>query len=202
MTIKSSGGFVPLFTNERYCNEALSSAGNVGLMYCIRNDGDGAEETLLSPPAIPDGAIVIEVASADNVDPAAAGKASATALKERMGKTAPHVIIMAECFEEEDLKKAALEGVASVFPKERIFGCATYGSFDKTGCLDLDSVTLLGIGGDGIGVSAALMPKLDIAGLTMEDNLDLLTERLHTGGRDIGERRSQERRGSIADCHG
>lgn len=140
------------------------------------------EEVQLSPPATPEGTIMIEVASADDVDPAAAGKAAAVALKDRMGETLPHVVIMAECFEEESLKKAALEGVASIFPKERIFGCATYGSFDKAGCLDLDSVTLIGIGGDGIGVSAALMPKLNIAGLAMEDNLDLLTERLHTGG--------------------
>ncbi len=141
-----------------------------------------ASEMRLSSPAAANGALVIEVTSAEDSDPAAAGKAAAMALKEQMGATEAHAIIVAECFEEEALKQAALEGVASVFPKERIFGCATYGSFDKTGCLDLDSVTLMGIGGAGIGVSAALAPTLDSAGLTMEDDLDLLTQRLHKGG--------------------
>ncbi len=145
------------------------------------------EAIRLSSPVAADGALVIEVASADDSDPAAAGKAAALALKERMGETAAHAIIVAECFEEEALKQAALAGVASVFPKERLFGCATYGSFDKTGCRDLDSITLLGIGGDGIGVSAALAPKLDSAGLTMEDDLDLLRERLHKGGAALAE---------------
>ena len=132
--------------------------------------------------AAADDAIVIEVASADNVDPFEAGKVAAVALQERMGAVKPHAVIMAECFEEKSLKQAALKGVASVFAPECIYGCATYGSFEKAGCFDLDSVTLIGIGGDGIAVSAALMPKLDIAGLSMEENLDLLTERLHKAG--------------------
>lgn len=141
----------------------------------------------MSWAAADDGAIVIEVGSADNIDPFEAGKAAAVVLQERMGTTVPHAVIMAECFEEESLKQAALKGVAAVFPKECIYGCATYGSFDKAGCFDLDSVTLMGIGGDGIAVSAALMPKLDIAGLSMEEHLDLLTDRLHKAGATLAQ---------------
>lgn len=155
--------------------------------------------------AAADNAIVIEVASADNADPFEAGKAAAAALQERMGATVPHAVIMAECFEEEALKQAALKGVASVFPKERIYGCATYGSFDKVGCFDLDSVTLMGIGGDGIVVSAALMPKLDIAGLSIEENLELLTERLHKAGatlaKDIAKSDDDQLLIVMADAH-
>ncbi len=141
---------------------------------------------LAAAPA-PGGAVVVEVASADDVDPFAAGKSAAAALQERMGGTVPHAVIMAECFEEEALKQAALEGVASVFPRGCIYGLATYGSFEQAGCLDLDSVSLIGVGGDGIGVSAALAPELGIAGLTMEDNLALLTERLHAAGASLAQ---------------
>jgi hypothetical protein len=155
--------------------------------------------------AAADDVIVIEVASADNADPFEAGKAAAVALQKRMGAVKPHAVIMAECFEEESLKQAALKGVASVFAPESIYGCATYGSFEKAGCFDLDSVTLIGIGGDGIAVSAALMPKLDITGLSMEENLDLLTERLHKAGaalvKDISKSDKDQLLIVMADAH-
>lgn len=165
----------------------------------------GAEEARLSPPATADGKIVIEVTSADDADPVAAGRAAALALKERMGETEPHAVIVAECFEEKTLKQSVLLGVASIFPRERLFGCATYGSFDRTGCHDLDAVTLMGIGGDGIAVSAAVTPKLDCTGLTMEDHLDLLKERLHKGGaalaKDISKSTEDQLLIILADAH-
>ena len=136
----------------------------------------------VSAPAEPGADIVIRVASAQDEDAFAAGKAAATRLQERMGGVAPHAIVMAECFEEAALKQAALGGVASVFPRERILGFATYGSFDGDGCLDLESVCLMGIGGAGIGVAAAFEPELGIAGLTMEDDLETIEERLHAAG--------------------
>ena len=142
----------------------------------------------LSPPAVPDGAIAIQVASAQDDDPFAAGKVAAELLRSRMGAVPPHAIVMAECFEEETRKRAALDGVASIFPRERIFGCATYGSFDRERCFDLNSITLMGIGGDGIAVGTAFAPRLGIAGLTMEDDLELLEERLHSAGEDLAGR--------------
>ncbi len=166
----------------------LSSSPALAAGLCVLLAMTGwAAETRLSAPVAADGAIVIEIATADDLDPVAAGKAAALALKARMGETELHAVLVSECFEEKELKQAALAGIASVFPKERIFGCATYGSFDRTGCHDLDSVTLLGIGGDGVGVSAALTPNLDSAALTMEDDLELLTERLQKGGRTLAQ---------------
>ncbi len=133
-----------------------------------------------SAPA-PDGNIVVQVASASDTDPFAAGKTAAEALLEQMDGAPLQAVILAECFEEEALKQQALKGVASVLPADLLFGISTYGSFAQEGCLDLDAVTLVGIGGDGIGVTAALAP-LDIVGLTMEDNLDVLQERLRSAG--------------------
>lgn len=130
----------------------------------------------------PGAGIVFRVASGRSEDPFRAGREAAEALEEAMGKVEPHAVILAECFEEEDRKRRALEGVCSVFPREIIFGGATYGSFGQKGCLDLDAVSLLGIGGDGVSVSAAVVERLGIAGLTMEDDAQTIARRLREAG--------------------
>ena len=108
----------------------------------------------------------------------------------------PHAVVLTECFEEEAQKKQVLKGVCSVFPKGVVFGFATYGSFAQEGCLDTDSVGVLGIGGDGIGVSAAIRKDLGIGGLTMEQDEQELASRLRTGGAELAgklPRRSDDR---------
>jgi hypothetical protein len=124
----------------------------------------------------------MRVASANNTDAFEAGRRAAAQLRDKMGDTPPHAVVLAECFEGRAQKKEVLKGVCSVLPKDVVFGFSTYGSFGQEGCLDLDSVSLLGISGDGIVVSAALQRDLGIAKLTMEENEAELTERLRAGG--------------------
>ncbi|MHC4328610.1 MAG: FIST N-terminal domain-containing protein [Planctomycetota bacterium] len=153
--------------------------------------GCAVNETYISSGAEEGGSIATAVASAQNTDPFQAGKQAAEALREKMGQTPLNAVIMAECFEEQAQKKQALKGVCSVLPKDIVFGFATYGSFAQQGCLDLDSVSLLGIGGDGIATSAALRRDLGIAGLTIEENEAELAERLRTGGADLANKLSR-----------
>jgi hypothetical protein len=105
-----------------------------------------------------------------------------------MGQNPLQAVVLAECFEGRTQKKEVLKGVCSVLPKDIVFGFSTYGSFAQEGCLDLDSVSLLGIAGDGIATSAVLQPKLGIADLTMEENEAQLTERLRAGGSALATR--------------
>lgn len=153
------------------------------LIICLATlAGCSVNETYVSSAAEKDGLIVIEVTSAQNTDPFQAGKQAAEMLRDKTGQPPLHTVVLAECFEDEAQKKQVLKGVCSVLPKEIVFGFSTYGSFAQQGCLDLDSVSLLGIAGEGIATSAALQRDLGIAELTMEDDEDELTKRLRTGG--------------------
>jgi len=167
--------------------------------------GCAVNETYVSYHVRTDGSIATGVASVQNTDPFEAGKQAAQALQERMGRTPLHAVVMAECFEDQAQKKQVLKGVCSVFPKDIVFGFSTYGSFAQEGCLDLDSVSLLGIAGDGIMTSAALQRDLGITDLTMEDNEAELLRRLRTGGSGLAAkipRRDDDRLMIImADAH-
>jgi hypothetical protein len=154
--------------------------------------GCAVNETYVSSGAKAGGPIVIRVASSQNTDPFQAGRQAAMALQKQMRQTQPHTVILAECFEDKTQKKQALKGVCAVFPKDIVFGFATYGSFAQQGCLDLDSVSLLGIGGRGIATAAALRQDLGIAGLTVEENEAELARRLRTGGADLAARLSRK----------
>jgi len=147
--------------------------------------GCSVNETYVSSGAQEGSSIVTRVASSQNIDPFEAGKQAGEALREEMGQVQPHTIILTECFEDEAQKKQVLKGVCSVLPKDIVFGFSTYGSFAQQGCLDLDSVSLLGIGGRGIATAAALKRDLGIAGLTMEENEDELSRRLRAGGSEL-----------------
>ena len=142
----------------------------------------------VSTPQESKGGTVFCTASASNEDPYAAGRTAALALKGKLGGVAPKAVLVAECFDGESLKKRMLEGIASVFPGEVIFGGATYGTFDQSGCHVADSVSLLGIGGSGIGVEADLRRNLGIAGLTMENDEALIAERLRKAGTELTSR--------------
>jgi len=147
--------------------------------------GCAVNETYVSLPPRAGGSTVMRVASAQNNDPFEAGKQAALLLKEQMGEVAPHTVVLTECFEDKARKKQLLKGVCSVFEKEIVFGFSTYGSFAQQGCLDVDSVGLLGIGGDGIAAAATITRNMGIAGLTMEDNKDELVQRLRAGGTEL-----------------
>jgi hypothetical protein len=147
--------------------------------------GCAVNETYVSSDSQPGGSIVTYVASSQNMDPFEAGKQAAEALREKMGQVQPHTVVLTECFEDESQKQRVLKGICSVFPKDIVFGFSTYGSFAQQGCLDLDSVSLLGIGGRGIATAAALRRDLGIAGLTMEANEEELAQKLREGGSEL-----------------
>jgi len=147
--------------------------------------GCAVNETHVSSPAQTGGTMVMRVASAQNDDPFEAGRQAALLLKEQMGQTAPHAVVLTECFEDKAPKKQLLKGVCSVFEKDIVFGFSTYGSFAQQGCLDVDSVGLLGIAGDGIATAATITRNLGIAGLTMDENKDELEHRLRAGGNEL-----------------
>ena len=150
--------------------------------------GSPLRDILVTPPAVPGGDIVVRVAMAQNEDPYAAGEAAAEALRKQLGTTEPHVVLLSECFDEPRLKRRALRGVASVFPREIIFGSATYGSFAQTGCSDADSVCLVAIGGSGISVATALETGLGTATLLPGEDDARIKELLNAAGERLARR--------------
>lgn len=135
--------------------------------------------------AITGGDIVIQSATAQDDDPFNAARTAALALAEKMGDTPVDAVVISENFEDHVNKNRALKGVCSVFPRKVVFGFSTYGSFSQTGCYDTDSVGLLGIGGNGISATVKLRKKLDIAGLTMEEDESRLKSKLQAAGADL-----------------
>ena len=121
----------------------------------------------------------------EDEDPKAAGIAAAKALKEKMGKARIKAVIVSECFEDRESKEKLLEGICSVLPKEVVMGGATYGSFTQQGCTDLDAVGLMGIGGQGIKVSAQMVTKMGTAKLTFENDQEKIRGLLHTAGQSL-----------------
>jgi len=121
----------------------------------------------------------------EDEDPVAAGKAAAKSLKKQMGDTPLEAVIVSECFEDREPKQKLLQGICSVLPKEIVMGGATYGSFTQEGCTDFDSVCLLGIGGDGIAVSARLVTDMGASKLTFEQDQKLIKKRLHAAGNKL-----------------
>ena len=149
-----------------------------------------AEETWNAPLARLDGKLVLNVVMVEDQeeDPAAAGKAAAKALQEAMGGVPLKAVIVSECFEDKEYKEKLLSGVSSVIDKNVVFGGATYGSFSQQGCTDFDSVCLLGIGGEGVGVSAALVTELGTAKLTFDEHEAEIKQRLHAAGQVLSKK--------------
>lgn len=147
---------------------------------------------------------IVMVADEDG-DPAAAGKAAGKQLLEAMGDTPLEAVIVSECFEDREYKEEMLGGLTAVLPRERILGGATYGSFSQAGCTDFDAVALLGIGGDGITVSSALVTGMGTAKLVVEDDQEQIAERLHAAGKKLAGKLDRSDRDRlfllIADAH-
>jgi len=169
---------------------SLLAVATVGIIACSVQTLLAADDVYRSAAAKPGGAIVFRVVMIedDNENPAAAGKAAAEALKKAMAGTPLMAVLLSECFEDEPCKAKLLAGVCSVLPKEILLGGSTYGSFTQQGCTDFDSVCLLGIGGEGIGVSAALVTDLGASKLSLDDQLAEIEKRLHTGGEKLGKK--------------
>lgn len=165
----------------------------------------GADDTWASLGPKPGGDIVLRVAMAENEDPSAASKAAAQALRQAMAGVPLRAVLLSECFEDQENKAKVLQGVASVLPVDGLVGMATYGSITKAGCSDADSVCLLGIGGEGVGVSAALVTSLGTSRLTFEEHRSQIEQLLHAAGQKLADklRRSPQDKLLIllADAH-
>jgi hypothetical protein len=137
-----------------------------------------------------EGAVVLKVVMVEDEDedPVAAGKAAGEALKKAMGDVPLKAAIVSECFEDREYKEELFKGVCSALPKEVVMGGATYGSFTQEGCTDFDSVCLLGIGGDCVGVSARLVTGMGTAKLTFEQDQERIRERLHAAGASLADK--------------
>ena len=159
---------------------ALVTAVGMGAAQPVAADTDRLD----SPATVSGGPIVLQVAMVEDEDeqPAAAGKAAARALLEAMGDVPPKVVVVSECFEDREYKQELIDGICSVLPKQIVLGGATYGSFTQQGCTDFDSVCLLGIGGDGVGVSAAVVSEMGVSKLLAEEDQALIESRLHAAG--------------------
>lgn len=166
-----------------------------------------ADDVWQSPAAQAAGKFVLRTVMVEDQDeqPRAAGKATAEKLKGAMGDVPLKAVIVSECFEDAENKQALLAGVCSVIPPEIVFGQATYGSFTQAGCGGFDTVCLLGIGGEGIGVAAALVTDLGVAKLTFEEQEAEIKQRLHAAGAKLAGKlpRTQDDRLAVllADAH-
>ncbi len=150
----------------------------------------GAEDTWNAPVVNPAGPLVMRVVMVEDEqeDPAAAGKAAAEALQKAMQGVALKAIVVSECFEDKENKEKLLQGIGSVLDPKMVFGGATYGSFTQQGCTDFDSVCLLGIGGDGIGVSAALVTEMGTAKLSFDEHEEEIKRLLQAAGSAVSEK--------------
>ena len=159
----------------------------VGWMPVVALLAIGWSATAQNAVCAENGQIVLNVVMVEDEDedPVAAGKAAGEALKKAMGDVPLKAVIVSECFEDREYKEELLQGVCSVLPKEVVMGGATYGSFTQKGCTDFDSVCLLGIGGDCVGVSARLVTKMGTAKLTFEQDQERIQERLHAAGSSL-----------------
>jgi hypothetical protein len=164
-----------------------------------------ADDVWSTGPAVAGGQIVFRVAAAKDEDPAAAGKAAAEALKKKMGAVPLKAVIVSECFEDKANKEKLLAGIGAVLPRALVTGGATYGSFTQEGCEDADAVCLLGIGGDGIGISAALVTELGTAKLTFQEHREAIETRLRAAGSKLAGKLARTDRDRlvilIADAH-
>jgi hypothetical protein len=156
-------------------------------------------------PAADDIVVKIVMLEDEAGKPAATGKAVAESLKAAMGSVPLKAVIVSECFENRQAKEQALAGICSVLPSEIVMGGATYGSFTQRACTDVDSVCLLGLGGEGLSVSAQLVTNMGTAKLTVDENRELIAQRLHAAGESLAQRLHRSDRDRllilIADAH-
>lgn len=129
---------------------------------------------------------VFETSMAEDENAFNAGRAAAQKLRVKLKGVTPKALIVTECFENRAQKEEVLKGVASVFPKEIIHGGSAYGMYTQEGVLDIDAVSLLGIGGD-VGVDVAFVDHMGAAGLSLETQKDPLVNALHEGGKKLAQ---------------
>ena len=143
-----------------------------------------ADDAWSTPPSTTGGKVVIKAVMVEDEDeqPRAAGKAAGEALKKAMAGVPLKAVVVSECFEDKEYKQELLDGLCSAVPAEIVLGGATYGSFTQTGSSDFDSVCLLGIGGEGVSVAAALVTGMGTSKLVFEEHQQEIEKRLLSAG--------------------
>jgi hypothetical protein len=140
------------------------------------------KSALMTSPAKIGGDVIFKTAMAENEDAYAAGSEAAQQLSDRLAGTVPHAIIMLDCFDSPELKEDAIQGVASVFGADVIFGGAVYGMYTQDGAMDTDAVSLLALAGEGLQVQAVLTETMGASRLSAETENDQLVAALNAGG--------------------
>lgn len=160
------------------CMTAASAAILTGCMTANKT-------ALNTAPAKSDGAIIMKTAMAEAQSAFDAGAAAAAKLKASLKGAQPHAILMVDCYDSKSAKQQAIAGVATIFPKELIFGGAVYGMYTQGGALDTDGISLLALAGEGLQVQAALTEKMGASGLSLETEKDAVISALNAGGADL-----------------
>jgi len=149
--------------------------------------------------------VVFRMASSALEDPAAAGKAAAEAVKAQLGELSVKAVLISECYEGQDRKAKALEGVCAVFSPVLVHGGSTYGSFLRGGVAGGESIAVLAIAGKDVDVKVACNEKMNTAGLTLEQNKDELDKRLTAAGAELAKSLPKTDRSRllivVADAH-
>ncbi|MCL1920944.1 MAG: hypothetical protein FWG50_07680 [Kiritimatiellaeota bacterium] len=114
-----------------------------------------------------------------------AGRHAALSLKAKLDGVVPQVVVLTECFAEKADKAKAAKGVASVFGKKCVVGISAYGFYTRDGVVASDGVGLLALGGNGIAVRTAFVPKMKAKGLAQDS--EELQAALGAAGRRIAE---------------
>ena len=179
----------------------LTAASAAILTGCMTAD----KSALTTAPAKSGGAIIMKTAMVEEEGAFEAGVAAATKLKASLGNVTPHAILMVDCFDSKTLKNMAIAGVATVFPKELIFGGAVYGMYTQEGALNSDGVSLLALAGDGLQVQTALTENMGAAGLSLETQQEAVVSALNAGGADLASKISEADKADfmivMADAH-
>ena len=140
---------------------------------------------LTTPAPTKNGAVILKTAMTENENAYEAGRTAAQKLALSLKGEKPHAILMVDCFDSKELKEEAIDGVASVFDAEVIFGGAVYGMYTQDGAFDTDGVSLLALSGNGLQVQTALAENMGAAGLSLETQKEQLVAALNKGGESL-----------------
>jgi len=162
----------------------MTAASAALLTGCMTAD----KTALMTAPAKEGGSIIMKTAMIEEENAFQAGVTAATRLHGALKGAQPHAILMVDCYDSKAAKQQAIAGVATIFPKELIFGGAVYGMYTQEGALNTDGVSLLALAGDGIQVQAALTENMGAAGLSLETEKDAVISALNAGGADLAKK--------------
>lgn len=161
------------------------------------------QDTARTTPA--SGNLVMKTAAASGGQPYAAGRKAATELKAAFGAAPLTAVLLMDSFEDKANKQELLRGVTEVLPGIAIVGGSCYGGFTQQGSIDQDGLLLLGLGGDGVTATTALVTGMGAAGLTPDKDADRLAAALGGGGERLAKQlpgaNAQDLLLVVADAH-